>query len=511
MGAYSARTIFFFLFLLTSWGSITAGEFGGADTIGNVKANNGGNKEVTLISVLSAAQEVAEREKDESRRIRLRRSVAYFIRSTGQEAFFGNYVAEAMSAADLDQKAREEKLRSLEAEARRAFLGGDEARALLLLEQARELLSDHERAHFDVKLESKVQFLAWELEAGNMAAGLARLKTSDWQGTILVLMAQRVARAYVVAGQRDQGLNILRELLSDPDNHSLVAEAFWKLGAHEEAIGIMREAARLCFDAAAQDVKKPIPLQLVQTQLAMHDTEGALDSLRRAQSLAAPLEYDPSPPRQPNVRTGIWFAHPLKPAAQRWLLVREQLARLLARVDLDADAYRLLDEPMANQPAVLAAIAGGQSARGGFAAAFATLEMIRDPVRTVPAQYVFNPDDGLLYPPQGSPVARADDKARSKAIDGAAFLIARAAARLGDEDAFRRAFELGREIDSKAWMRLGDRLLRDLAKSGHAKLAMEFALEGSDASTQVAALAQVASGMAGLPDPTEVGWPLNEL
>jgi hypothetical protein len=69
--------------------------------------------EVTIDSVLTMAKEEAEKATDEEDRVRLRAYVAQFIRRTGQEAAFGDYVVRALAAAwaQLDAYVPQETLK----------------------------------------------------------------------------------------------------------------------------------------------------------------------------------------------------------------------------------------------------------------------------------------------------------------------------------------------------------------------------------------------------------------
>src|SRR5262245_12733372 len=224
----------------------------------------------TITSVLNSAKEIADRVTDERERVSLRRCVALVMQHAGQEAAFGGYVADAMSAWDAWLMQRMptrpapdpewEKFKALETEAKQSFLSGDQARARQLLLDAESLRKHYQRMDIDARATS--EFLKWELETGDLASALQRLRTTPpTRGLWPVGLANEVAQAYAAAGRRNEAIDILVEVQSRPDVSGdlfalhVLAESLWKLGATERGKSIIRQISAAQIDAAERDAK----------------------------------------------------------------------------------------------------------------------------------------------------------------------------------------------------------------------------------------------------------------
>ena len=425
--------------------------------------------EPTVISVLTMAMDVAESGRHEAIRLPLRHHVALSMRKIGRESAFGDYVTYALNAWDAWDPWRESPKRKalridqeIYAEARRAFLAG-------YPESAKRLLRDRDCKLIGYcgspVLEFDSQFLHWELEAENFTAATRRLReigSKNKSGLV-----SRVARAFLDAGRAGEGFEILSELRSNPHvDPALIAQTYWRLGAIDEGRMLMREAANAAFVEAERDSKKQLPVIIAGVQWAMGEQDGALDTLRRIQ------QYD----------------------ADRLRMIRAPLAGRLALVGLDADAFSLLEDRLADR-VTLASIVVGQARRGDFNAAFRTFGQL------------------AMFPaPSG------EDSFRNLGLRSAAASIARNAARAGDADAFKRADAIRRELqhfDAGACAAITSKYsalqvlhedsdtqsLKDLARAGQANFAIEHALTLPDLSKRVEGLTMIAEGLAGLADP----------
>jgi hypothetical protein len=145
--------------------------------------------DITTLSVLAMAKAEAEKETYEASRIELRARVARFMKRAGQENTFGSYAAESLaayerfSAPQPNDEVDEHNLR-IEREASRALLAGDENTARHFLAECKLKLPPPScsSGEFPVSEEAflNLKFLRWEVDAGNSAAALKRLKGAAW-------------------------------------------------------------------------------------------------------------------------------------------------------------------------------------------------------------------------------------------------------------------------------------------------------------------------------------------
>jgi len=494
----------------------------GGHLLAETRIGNGvPNADITIASVLTMAKDAAEAVSNERQRVFLRRRVALFMRNSGHEAAFERYVADATNAADaLDEQSPsvrfrregEARNRKIFADAKRTFLDGDSP-------GARQLLRNCEWIPHGVSCMGKEPwtdgyFVNWDLEAGNLADAVQRLRTTDWKSDgFQASVAQRVAAALGAAWGRSQGVDLLLDARMAPSLPKYeFAEAIWKLGEVETGKNLQRQAVAAALNAAEQDVTRALPIDLVSVQLAMGDRDGAIEALRRLLRFAGPLEYDLPPPRPPGVRAEKWDQRAkLKPAAGRWTQARARLVETLAWAGLDADALALLDEVPVDHALVLRGIVRGQAMRGDFESALKTLELIRTATLRVayawdrPSPDAIEPAGANSYRLRDAPLGLLDEDKRDWSFFVGASSIATSAARYDDEAVFRRACALNKEINWSPSIRNAcpARLLGNLARAGRVQAAVEIALAAPDAPTRVAGLGHVALGMAGVPDPLD--------
>jgi hypothetical protein len=420
-----------------------------------------GVDEPTIVSVLTLAKEAAESPRQEVERLPLRHRVAMSMRRTKMEHVFGDYADDAIGAwkawnpenasPQADVRRREQ---DLYARAKRAFLAGDS-------EQARHLLSECEWRPYGTTCQLggmfiQSQLVHWELGKGDLAAAQHRVVVGEWVNPLARMMAaQAVARAFKAAGRSTDGLDFIRSL---PEFYPLgLAEILCDLGAHDEAARLLRAtAAAALADAGGEtDQQKRLPVEVATVQLKIGDRQGAIETLRRI------------------------VAFPADRRSTRWQLIQLEVAADLAWAGMDEDAFVLLAGATEGESGpILQSIVGGQAVRGDLEAAFATLERLR----SVSSQ---NPGHQLN-------------------VSNALATIAGKAALRGDEAAFRRAAAIKREIDPRWAARgtwFGAEVLRELARVGKAKVALEFALASQDLTRRVEALCMVAEGVAGLGRP----------
>lgn len=173
--------------------------------------------DVTVVSVLITAKELAEIEPANGSRLFLRERVARAIRATGQEVAFHSYVADVSSdlnriPATIQNDPDWQKNRELEADAKRLFLAGDLEGSKRQLRQCR-FIPHYDFCYAKQDYFLQFQFLNWELEAQNLPAALGRLRDGDWK-SLEPATALRVARAYIIAGRQSE----IPDLLSEVNN-----------------------------------------------------------------------------------------------------------------------------------------------------------------------------------------------------------------------------------------------------------------------------------------------------
>ncbi len=478
-----------------------------------------GHADVTVVSVLATAKEEAERATTEEARIVLRRQVARFIRSTGQDAAFGRYAADAFSAwesldrarfPNVDKRDAEARNTRRMAEAQRAFLDGDTPRA-------REILQGCEfvpHGYYCLSNEPFLQslFLHWDLEATDFSAALRRYATTDWKsGEWQIAMAAKIAQAQAAAEQRSAGLAILRDLEAIPSaSRFLLARELLKLGAADDGKRLLRDASIIAMEAADLDPRQPLPVDVARVQLASGNRDDAVETLRRLQRFAVPLEYELPPPRPPEIPSARWDPRAnLTAAAARWIVPRSKLVETLAWAGLDSEAFAFLDEQPIDDALVLRSIVSGQARRGDFVSAFKTLERIRgSAVRVLQTWFRPLPDrlestgansyrlrDLSTYPVSGN--------AKEWSFYLAANSVAKYAAHFGNENLVRHACTLNREVNPHPSIRTCTINLRYLAKAGRVDAAMELVSSWREPAARVHGLGRIAEGMAGVPDPLD--------
>src|SRR5262249_4422818 len=144
----------------------------------------------SVVSVLRMAADLAESAHHEATRSPLRYRVAVTIKKTRQELSFGSYVSDAISFWDTWDPRRtwidrelEKRHASIEAEARKVLLAGDQDRAKLLLDQRGCKPPIIKCAHPNVD----ALLLQWEIESGDLQAARQRLTTTDWRSSFATI------------------------------------------------------------------------------------------------------------------------------------------------------------------------------------------------------------------------------------------------------------------------------------------------------------------------------------
>jgi hypothetical protein len=168
---------------------------------------------ITVDSVLTMAKEAAESETTEVDRVRLRGRAAEAIHGLGRDAAFGDYVAKAVQAARRQpygwcNPAVQEAQRLRHEDAKRLFLSGDTEGAKKLLGRA---VQDCDTGYAINDYVLNGFFLGWELQSGNLPAGLHRFRVTDWKRG-KPQMAVPVARAYVLAGRQSEIPDVLANI-----------------------------------------------------------------------------------------------------------------------------------------------------------------------------------------------------------------------------------------------------------------------------------------------------------
>lgn len=470
------------------------GVAGGAAARAQIKpvARSPASDEPSVVSVLRMAVDIAEGAHHEAMRLPLRYRVAVTIKKTRQELSFGSFVGDSISFWDQWDPTRswidrelDRRHAAIEAEAKRALLSGDKERAKDLLGQrmCKPPLLTCKHVNADRLL------LQWEIQSGDLEGAAHRLATTDWMsGYGTADATHEVARAYLDAGERRKALALIAGLSALPGiNERMIAAEYWRLDAREEAKAALRRHVASELDAAARDQNKRLPGEVPAMQWAMDDRDGANETLRRLQA------FDKS----------------------RVAPVRAPIAGFLALTGRDSEADALL-ENNTGDAATLAYIVAGQARRGDFDAAFGTLEKLR--ALATPTMI----DGSSLAPPV------FDDNFSSPGPVVAVATIERLAARAGNVEAFEKADAIRRDMnppDTPRWaitmayrtvLPPKDRIysskfttnnastpvLADLARTGHAKLAVEYALLADARVDKIDGLCAVAIGLAGVPSPT---------
>lgn len=474
--------------------------------------------DVTIVSVLTMARNEAEKATTEEARIRLRRQVAQAIRNTGQEAAFGRYAADAFIASEALDRAQSPDIagRSAEArniqrmaEAKRAFLDGDP-------QKAREILAGCEfvpHRYYCLSNEGFLQHVSlnWQLEADDFAAALQRYAGTDWKPDERIEIAARIARAYIRVGQRSAGLAFLRDLRSLPGiSPSLLGRQFLRLGALDDAGTLLREASIIAAEAATSNPRSPLPVSVARMQLASGNRDDAIETLRRLHRFKTELEYDLQPPRPPDIPAEQWDPRAkLTPAAERWIMGRFGIVETLAWAGLDSEAFAFLDEQPINDALVLRGIVSGQARRGDFASALKTLERIQGSALRIsqtwhrPLPDRLEPTGANSYQLRELPIDPLDENAKQLPFYLAAAAIAKYAAYFGNENMFRRACEINREVNPNPSIRNACPIsvLRHLANAGRVGAALEYVSSLHEPPLRTGGLRFIAEGMAGVPDP----------
>jgi hypothetical protein len=462
------------------------------------------------------AKDEAERATTEEARIVLRHQVAGFIRSTGQDATFGPYAADAFSAWEALDRARHPDVANREAEARnlqrlaaakRAFLDGDPQKAKEILQGCERLIKRYYCLSNEAFLQSV--FLRWELEAADFPAALRRYARTDWKSEQIAIAA-KIAQAHAAAGQRSAGLAILYGLEAVPGaSKLLLARELLKLGAAVDGKRLLREASIIAVEAADSDPRKRLPVDVARVQLASGNRDDAVETLRRLFRFATALEYELPPPRPPEIPAAQWdHRADLTPAAERWIVPRSELVETLAWAGLDNEAFAFLDEQPIDDALVLRSIVSGQARRGDFASALKTLERMRDsPLRVGPAWFRPLPDrlestGANSYRLRELSIYPLDDNKKEWSFYLAANSIAKYAAHFGNENMVRHVCALNREVNPHPSSRGTCKIdLGLLAKAGRADAAMEFISSWREPSARVNGFGRIAEGMAGVRDP----------
>jgi tetratricopeptide (TPR) repeat protein len=474
----------------------------------------------TIVFVLSAAKLATEEVTDDDARIQLRARVADAMRRTGCEAAFGAFAAEAAQAekelidrkyVDPKKKARYERIQQLVSEARDHLLADEWELAIAVLRRAENLRRPRDKWG-DIETSARGLLLDCHLRKGDIEAAKDLIVASGWKTAFNgVGVHCRLARALEEAGRHDDAVAILRAarslsgLAEERFAAENLAKQFRSIGEVEEAKAVLREASERAFENAVQKPEAPLRLDLARVQMDIGDRDGAVATLRRILSLAVPIEYDPAPAPPPDLAPNmLWAASPtLKPLSKRWLESRnEELAEVLARAGLDAEAFALLWERLVDEPAILVGIVRGQAHRGDFEDAFVTLDRLgKGPLSRAdePHPVSIRPDGRLFVWPRESASVAVDERRRTSTVERGLRCIASDAARLGNQAVFERARAMASQISPGDWTddsltRIG--LLRELAQGGCGTLALEIALGATHVDNRILGLNSVAEGLA---------------
>jgi hypothetical protein len=436
-----------------------------------------------LTRLLARARELAERA-ETRQRTQLNASIAKTIRDIGEEAAFGDYVHTALTLREAElsrhhsppewytKQIQDEQQRreAIESRSKNLLLSGriEEAEEMYL--SAEELRDSHEKWG---SLGARHCFLRWMVEDAQVQAAEALFDVTDWDSLAgepaRSHTAVRFAQVMAKQGHWDAALRLLKAVCPKHGDTSsffdllTLGEALWKLGAKSDAIWAFREAAKGSLSKASDDPTFALsgyraePLQVARYQIGASDIGGAIETLRGVLQLIAPLAFNPPKSRPADLPpTALWLAGAtIKPESERWVKARGDLARLLAWVGLDEEAFALLGEYRANQAEVLVNIIRGYSDRGSFDAAFANIQALQSGALTTDAEpgttTVIKPNGEISTSVRYNDIRHIEDLERKEHCRMAAFLILGNAARHGNVHSFQRANALGQLVASEKW------------------------------------------------------------
>lgn len=359
---------------------------------------------------------------------------------------------------DPEKLADQQKLIELDRAARARVLDGDLQGAERIYLSAENLRDEHEQTG---QLGAHCTILTWLLETGDLQAGVAFFRSTNWRASpVYVHMGRRVMEAFSKAGQRLAGMDLLRNLQPVPGMHDahltshVLGQLLWALDETDNGLALIRDAAQASVARAAADVGVPLwgyrscePISMAQLQCTLADREGAAATLNGVLQLAVPIEYDPPRPRPADLDPSrIWFAgSSLKPASERWLSSLPDLTRVLAYADLDEAAFKLVTSVQTGHLRLLGEVIRGQARRGAFEEAFRTLDrmsMANLSEVNEPSQVTFKPNGTLTVFTQTVPTRPVESMERVGATQDGLHCIRRYAARSGAADAFHRTGHL---------------------------------------------------------------------
>jgi tetratricopeptide (TPR) repeat protein len=433
-----------------------------------------------LTRLLTKARALAERA-ETRQRIELNASIARTIRDIGEEAAFGDYVHTAFMLREAELRRRHsapewhtqqiqderERREAIENRSKNLLLSGRIEEAEEVYPSAEELRDSHEKWG---SLGALHCFLRWMVEDAQVQAAEALFDATVWAGDVARRhTAAWFAQVMAKQGHRDAALRLLKAVCPKPGDPSsffdllTLGKALWKLEVKSDAISAFREAAKGSLSKASDDPTFALsgyqaePVMIARYQIGAGDIGGAIETLRGVLQLKAPLAFNPPPPRPAYLPpTARWLAGAtIKPESERWIKARGDLARLLAWVGLDEEAFALLGEYRANQAEVLVNIIRGYSDRGSFDEAFANVQALQSGTLTTDAEpgitTVIKPSGEISTSVRYNDTRRIEDLERKEYCRRAAFFILGNAARHGDVHSFQRANALGRLVASEKW------------------------------------------------------------
>lgn len=396
--------------------------------------------------------------------ILIRAHIARLAQQAGLAGKLSDHISNAIAAADELEKRlnppellREaEELDNLERLAKRLLLEGDEQSA-----EATFLLGEDFRSE-DEKNGTHVTFLTWLLEADHLTRSVKFFHDKHWGGPgMQVFTARRIAHALDKAGRRPEGLDLLRSLWrrgasNEQDMLALLGKELWDIGERSEGAAFLREAARLSLVNAAHDPEAQLwgfigePLTVAKLQCEMSDRDGAIETLNGVMRLAAPFKYTLSQHPQNATAETIFVAGPtFRPTSQRWLSALPDLVGLLARLNLDSDAFALADTDSEQRFALLGNIAKGQAHRGAYSEAFKTVKIIENIDLFEPEEthsITFKPDGSIVVDEEPS-LPSMTSLERKAAMRGGLQAIIREATTASDDETVRSAKKLLQHLD----------------------------------------------------------------
>ena len=201
-----------------------------------------------------------------------------------------------------------------------------------------------------------------------------RSKTSSW----LLRDVSSLAKAFIVAGRRMEGLQLLEEYgasadaIGDHEALAIIGRALWVAGETTDGRNLLRRAARAALPIAAWRLDSVV--SVVADLCWINDNDEVVEHLRRLLKMAPPTSQEDRDrwwdetfvPAKVAGRTFMAIADPGLQGEENWERGSVPLTQALAWAGLDEEASFVLASLPDHQPDLLIAVVEGKAMRGRF-------------------------------------------------------------------------------------------------------------------------------------------------